>query len=764
MSEATSAGTRYTALPIFLILAAFSLFAPDFWRHVELHPAESVAAYENSDLYHYIYPAYHHGFGRLKAGELPLWNAGQLGGAPFLADPQNAVYQPLNLLFIVLPTSTAMAVHAFLCIVLMGWFFSLFARSLGIGWMPAVLGGATYAFSGASAAAMSRPSSAALLACMPLVFWMVNGFSRSRRPSSAVAAGLALGVAALSGAYLMLIAFLLMLVPYTVLASLKPRRDTGERAGSRLVGWIVLSGVAAGIAAVQLMPTLFWLSTLADPWARVAKLDLAAAEPVKAFALLTQFLVPTPGNLPRLNYIGILPLLLSPLALFHWRRFPVAVFFTASAAVALFLFLFGEENWGWPFRVAVFPLTFAVSTVASLGADRLLRPRNVQRRQVVWHLVFLVLIVGGAIFYVSSAMVRGYVIAALIIVLLFSVFRSRAAVVVAALLLVGLQLVDLRGAHANLFAHPFQNAPACYATHDAAFDAALTHAHGDRCITAPDGLNVDLSPNLGMVTSLRMAGGTGIPLSVHQAAWWRALTGEAAQQGTLSLSRRILGPESPNPVLLNDMAVRVILADQRNPMSRGAWAGGGPQLNLAPESAQTRILINNDALPRCYWTPRARIAASDEDAYATLSDPAFDRRSACVAAAETLGNTRIPVMEQGGTASADDQPSDVLTTGQSTCLVEEDTPERVRIRVTAPEEGVLVLADTYAPYWRARVNGENRPIARVNGMFRGVVVPQGDSVVEFTYRPWPVWLGMGISGFTLFALAVALIRRVFRRA
>lgn len=759
MNDTTSAGARYAAFPIFLILAALSLFAPDFWRHVELHSTEPTVVYENSDLYHYVYPAYHYGFGRLKAHELPLWNPGQLGGAPFLADPQNAIYQPLNLLFIALPTSTAMAVHAFVCLVLMGWFFSLFARSLGIGWLPAVLGGVTYAFSGASAAAMSRPTSAALLTFMPLVFWMINGFSRSRSLSSAIATGLALGAAALSGAYLMFFAFLLMLVPYTVLASFKPRRDTGQRAGSRLLGWSVLGCVAAGIAAVQLIPTLFWLTTLADPWARVAKLDMAAAEPVKALALLSQFLAPAPGNLPRLNYIGILPLLLSPLALFHWRRFPVALFFMAAAAIALFLFLFGEENWGWPFRVAVFPLTFALSTAAALGADRLLRPRNVQRRQVVWHLVMIVLLLGGAIFYVSSAMVRGYVIAALIIVLLFSAFRSRTAVAAAALLLIGLQLVDLRGAHANMFAHPFQNASACYATHGDALDVALTHARGDRCITAPDGLNVDLSPNLGMVTPLRMAGGTGIPLNAHQATWWRNLTGEATPQGVVSLSRHLLQPELPNPALLNDMAVRVIVADQRNPMSRGAWAGGGPRLNLAPESAQTRILVNSDAMPRCYWTPRARIAASDEDTYATLADPAFDRRAACIVSAETLGNTPIPVMEQGAEA----EPEDLLTSGQSACFVEEETPEKTRIRVTAPGEGVLVFADTYAPYWRVHVNDESQPIVRVNGMFRGVVVPQGESVVEFAYRPWPVWLGMGIANLTLFVLAAALIRRVFRR-
>ncbi|HPA40971.1 MAG TPA: hypothetical protein PKV69_03075, partial [Candidatus Hydrogenedentes bacterium] len=118
-------------------------------------------AAENAELFHRAAPAMAYGFGRLREGTLPLWCDTQLCGTPWLADPLNGVFQPLNAVFLLLPSGPGLAVHAFLSLFLAGWLFTLFCRSLGARHVPAVTGGIVYAFGGASAAFMSRPETAA---------------------------------------------------------------------------------------------------------------------------------------------------------------------------------------------------------------------------------------------------------------------------------------------------------------------------------------------------------------------------------------------------------------------------------------------------------------------------------------------------------------------------------------------------------------------------------------------------------------------------
>jgi len=53
---------------------------------------------------------------------------------------------------------------------------------------------------------------------------------------------------------------------------------------------------------------------------------------------------------------------------------------------------------------------------------------------------------------------------------------------------------------------------------------------------------------------------------------------------------------------------------------------------------------------------------------------------------------------------------------------------------------LLVLAQPWAPGWRARIDGAPAPLVRTNIAGLGVVVPAGRHTVELDYRPWR-WLG-----------------------
>ena len=57
------------------------------------------------------------------------------------------------------------------------------------------------------------------------------------------------------------------------------------------------------------------------------------------------------------------------------------------------------------------------------------------------------------------------------------------------------------------------------------------------------------------------------------------------------------------------------------------------------------------------------------------------------------------------------------------------------IEVDTESAGVLVLHDLYYPGWEVTVDGKPMPLLRVNILFRGVEVPFGHHIVEFSYNP-----------------------------
>lgn len=63
------------------------------------------------------------------------------------------------------------------------------------------------------------------------------------------------------------------------------------------------------------------------------------------------------------------------------------------------------------------------------------------------------------------------------------------------------------------------------------------------------------------------------------------------------------------------------------------------------------------------------------------------------------------------------------------------TAARLEVEVSGPA-GFLVVSGTWAPGWRARVDGRQAPVLPVNLAFRGVPFPPGTHVVEMSYSPF----------------------------
>ena len=90
-------------------------------------------------------------------------------------------------------------------------------------------------------------------------------------------------------------------------------------------------------------------------------------------------------------------------------------------------------------------------------------------------------------------------------------------------------------------------------------------------------------------------------------------------------------------------------------------------------------------------------------------------------------------------------------------------PDSIFLNAAGP--GLLVLSELAYPGWQATIDGQPAEVETVGGLLRGVRLQPGKHVVQFLFRPWPVYIGLGISALTWVTLLVTgLYRGRTRRA
>ncbi len=80
-------------------------------------------------------------------------------------------------------------------------------------------------------------------------------------------------------------------------------------------------------------------------------------------------------------------------------------------------------------------------------------------------------------------------------------------------------------------------------------------------------------------------------------------------------------------------------------------------------------------------------------------------------------------------------------------------PQHVRMTVRAAQPAVLLFTDIFYPGWSARLDDAAVPIYRADFIFRGVLVPPGEHVVEFVYRPASFEAGLALTQLAAYGLA-----------
>jgi hypothetical protein len=199
-------------------------------------------------------------------------------------------------------------------------------------------------------------------------------------------------------------------------------------------------------------------------------------------------------------------------------------------------------------------------------------------------------------------------------------------------------------------------------------------------------------------------------------AYWSALTGSHRWDKITGGQWDMHTPQDPLPnANLTDAAgIRKVLGTTN-------CFRDVSQLGWTPELLSNGFIVydNAGAYPDAYLSRRWAPARDPQDAIERLKAPrtTFDEHTDFVEGAV-------------GAAPTGDDPA--------AARVQRADAEHLSVALDRPttQPELLVLLDHYAAGWTARAGGQDLPIRRVNGTFRGVVVPTGTERVQFEYAPW----------------------------
>jgi hypothetical protein len=228
---------------------------------------------------------------------------------------------------------------------------------------------------------------------------------------------------------------------------------------------------------------------------------------------------------------------------------------------------------------------------------------------------------------------------------------------------------------------------------------------------------------------------------------WGLANAEGYSPLEISRLRELLGAARRERTTAELLGVRYLAQFEAPPGGPDGTADGDLWQVVSP--AGSRLRVERTALPlrRAWLVGRATALPADEVRAAVIGRAPLPDGTAFRPYETALVEQPVPFA-----------PAALGSDAEAVVSLRE--PCRVEVRAHAPDGGFLVLGDVYYPGWRATIDGRPAKVYPTDYVLRGVVVPPGDHVVEFRYRPTTFYLGLGVSGLSAaLLLGLLLVRR-----
>jgi len=669
----------------------------------------------------------------LKAGELRLWNPTLFCGHPLYADPMvHPFYPPHLLLHWAFPPDTAfelsLMIHLFFSGASMLWLM----RALKVSEAGGTIAALAWMLFGYNAMWFSTGILLGVSVFVPLVLkWVVEGLE-SRNLGRAPQAALAMGMVILGSHPQHALHFFLFILGWILIAAVRDREARGFILGFGLV----VSGLSVGVALVEV---LVRLDSILNGFRKAGPdMGLLYGHP---WALLGQAVGVALGRIqfhnisaldPEFNvYAGSALFTLAVTGAIRCFREPT-VRYVALFGMAAFLVAFLRplaEIWQWVPFLRLSPPSrwlcvfgFCLAVLAGRGLDSLSSglgriPVLVGAAGALLILVCLAKV--GPLNFANKAAAGTAVTWSMTTLAAFLARRRPCAGVCLAVLSILFELLNnFKGMNQHYDPGLLRNPPSLVeASRGRPEDPwrctgrfVAPRTKGD----PPDAGNSfgPLGDNALSVYGLETLGGFEAIIPAAYIRFCEEAGGKHTDAGRAVAFRDVRSP------LLNLVGMRYVFRTEEGPL-------GDPFRKVA-SSGPTTLYENANALPRAYVVAGARIAQSEEEAVKVLHAPDFNPRESVVL------------------QTSEDHPSEPGGSRAGEVRWVQRNSDGLRLEVSSPYDGYLVLSEADYPGWQATVDGERTPILRANLAFRAIRFPKGRHQVAFRFRPWIVrWGGIG---------------------
>lgn len=703
--------------------------------------------------------------GAIWQGELPLWNPYVFSGTPSVSDPQPAIFYPPTWIALVLPTTRALGI----LVVLHVWWslvgaFQWLRSETGNDGKPLSRGGAfagalVYAFNGYVFARVQAGHLGVIMtgAWLPWGLWALRRIAKRHDGRSVALGGLCVGMAILAGHSATLIYVGLVWFAYglTLVFATAPLEGGWTLRRQTLLRFAGASALGIALAAVQLLPLLSGLLTST----RASQSDYAFASRFSwPVGYLITLLVPNFFGEPvrtgywgdgvyeeMIYYVGILPLLLGWVAwraqrVIGWSRQTVFWFTAGGLAILtafgsngivhrlLYRFLPGFSMMRAPARAGLV-LTCSAAALVAVALTVLERASTEERKALVHPLLGVLsvrtVLLAATLSVISCYLAYGYAkdtnpeigrlwhtasqlalfallyaLASGYLQLWYSPISPKWLLVSAA----GLILLDLWTLGASLVT-------VVPAPLSAYWRIVAQHIEGDSGRVLPWGLTYHEQNG-------------AITYGVRSVFGYNPLEDEVYNAFTTS---------NPDPRARVYDLLNVRYVSTTTPLALSE----GDTLVLVAEENGVYVYERATAQPRA-WFVAGTVTASEAETIAGINHPDFDPY-------ETAFVTSDDGRCSGG--------------GSGRITVQRETGNTLVARMEGAG-GLAVFSERFASGWRATIDGQNAPILQVDGLLRGICVPEGEHTVTFAFRPMTLYLGACISGLALL-VAILLSSRHF---
>ncbi len=770
----------------------------------------------------------------LKSRDLPLWNPHILAGQPFLAAGQHSALYPLSLVFYIVPLARAYGYYTVLQLLLAGVFMYIYARTIRLQRLGSLIAAITFTFSGFMVVSVVHPMIIAAASWLPLLLAVVERLVRTQEeqvpgePPKPVAyiPWIAMGALALAVQFLaghVEIAYYVVLVTafYAAWRIALYWRSTRSwlQAGKLALAIALLVGLGVGLAAIQMVPyyelvrdnfrqgsaTYQQVTGWAYPWRRlisflvpdffgnpthhsyrdafngqtVTDLRNATGQPIRTIYWGIKNYVE--GG----SYVGVLPLLLTLVAVWKSRVRYVSIFLALATLSLAFVFgtplyallyygLPGINQLHSPFRW-IFPYTLSISVLAGCGASWLAANRTkVETRSIrlLGGATLALGLLGVVVLGVCLRLPQQAITWAERVMLSFAqaaeAFSDGRAFFSYQFRNFLLFFLALAGAGATLLLRSAQAsfrrvkvwkllAPVVVVAELFAIGMSFNPAADPAILSfeppvisflkQDEGLwrfttfnlpdEKTLNANVGMFYDLQDARGYDSIISRHYVDYMQLV--EPQWELLYNRIAPLHDPATLDSSLLDLLNIKYVVTTQ---------SIDNPGYTLVYDN-ELRVYRNEDFLPRAFVVHQARVI------------PDAAARSEALRQFNPRHEIILEEAPEGPLAQGSLEP------WAAARIVQYDLNE-VMVELSLATDGYLVLTDSHSAGWKAYdtqpgQDEQEVPIYRANGAFRAVVLPPGEHVVRFKYTPFSLKLGLFVSFLAGVILILLLSFWLWRR-